>query len=694
MMLDNKYNKGHHVEELSYYYSPEQALIGNEGESGITVGNIGIQGENLTIAVLSMNRASLTIRLMNSIKKYMPKFAGEFLIGDNGSVEDEKNKLYDFMAQMPFRCRMVEFGKNFGVSGGRNRLYKEAQTDWIMSLDNDLYLIGNPLEKIQKDLAILGCHFMAIPIIDKGNNEVRLYGGHLYVENLLDRVGIGGSFSYFGNSTCPVNVEYPPFLCSFLPGYAAIINKASFFAAGAFEENMFVGFEDTEFSVRLFQKGMKVGGCGMVSFVHDHPKPQINADVAYEKKRFATDLLKESGQYFEKKHGFSVWNLSSEEWVNKRLKELVLETGDQKQVETKREVKNAKQKIALIIDKPGWALDNIASQIIRNLSDQFEFKKIYLETVDCLAGVLLMADECDLIHFLWRPLPTALDDDYTKQFIHNIRMSRDEFYDKYIASKIISVAVYDHFFLDESNKEITLKLFSDPNSIVSCYTVSSQLLDRIYRADSEIVMKPSEIIQDGVDCSLFVPQNLERFDNVKSRQVNIGWVGNSKWQVGNAEISDLKGIHTIIKPVVEKLKSEGYNIDLYTSDKNQKMIPHNEMPEFYSKIDIYVCASLCEGTPNPVLEAMACGVPVISTDVGIVKEVFGPLQREYILEKRSSECLKNALKKLLDNPQKMKDLSEENLKYIKCWDWTLMCEKFRKYFTKELTKRGRNEKKI
>ena len=694
-MLDNKYNKGHHVEEIDYYYSPEQALIGNECESGISIGNIGKEGENLTIAVLSMNRASLTIRLMNSIKKYIPYFAGEFLIGDNGSEENEKKKLYDVMNQMPFRCRMVEFGKNFGVSGGRNRLYKEVQTDWIMSLDNDLYLIGNPLAKIQKDLAILGCHFMAIPIIDKGNNEVRLYGGHLYVENLLDRVGIGGSFSYFGDSTCPVNIEYPPFLCSFLPGYAAIINKASFFAAGAFEEQMFVGFEDTEFSVRLFQKGMKVGGCGMVSFVHDHPKPQINADVTYEKKRFATDLLKESGQFFERKHGFSVWNLSSEEWVNKRLQELVLETTEQeKKNQFKKKVKNKKPKIALIIDKPEWALDNIASQIIKNLSDQFEFKKIYLETVDCLAGILLVADDCDLIHFLWRPLATAINDDYTKQFIHNIRMPEEKFYDKYVASKVISVAVYDHFFLDKSNKEITLKLFSDPDSIVSCYTVSSRLLDKIYRADPEIVMKPSEIIQDGVDCGLFIPQNLERFDNTKNRPIRIGWVGNSKLQVGDTEILDLKGIHTIIRPAVEKLKSEGYNIELYTSDRNHKMIPHNEMPGFYAGVDIYVCASLCEGTPNPVLEAMASGIPVISTDVGIVKEAFGPLQKEYILKERSSECLEDALKKLLDNPERMKKLSEENLKYIKSWDWTIICEKFRKYFSEELEKKGRNGKKI
>lgn len=193
MMASNTYVKGYHVEELRYYYSEEHSLLGSEGIQGVSTQNIGAMGQNLTIAILSMNRASLTIRLMNSIKKYIPEFAGEFLIGDNGSDEVEREKLYKKMREMPYRCRMIEFGKNFGVSGGRNRLFKEVQTDWILSMDNDLYFVGNPLKKLQKDIAILGCHFMALPLVDKSNHEMRMFHGHLYLENLVNKVGIGGS---------------------------------------------------------------------------------------------------------------------------------------------------------------------------------------------------------------------------------------------------------------------------------------------------------------------------------------------------------------------------------------------------------------------------------------------------------------------------------------------------------------------
>ena len=63
-----------------------------------------------------------------------------------------------------------------------------------------------------------------------------------------------------------------------------------------------------------------------------------------------------------------------------------------------------------------------------------------------------------------------------------------------------------------------------------------------------------------------------------------------------------------MKPVVEELQSEGYPIELKLCDSNEKMIPHHEMPDWYASIDLYICMSKIEGTPNPILECMACGL--------------------------------------------------------------------------------------
>ena len=152
--MDKALTPGYQTKLLTYMSSDNHQLIGT-GNSDRMLTNIGADGSNLTIAVLMMNRSSLTVRLMDSVKKIMPDFAGEFLIGDNGSSKSERELVKKHFSDMPFKCRCVEFGQNYGVSGGRNRLYREVKTEWIFQLDNDVYFISNPLKKIQKDIALL-----------------------------------------------------------------------------------------------------------------------------------------------------------------------------------------------------------------------------------------------------------------------------------------------------------------------------------------------------------------------------------------------------------------------------------------------------------------------------------------------------------------------------------------------------------
>ena len=133
----------------------------------------------------------------------------------------------------------------------------------------------------------------------------------------------------------------------------------------------------------------------------------------------------------------------------------------------------------------------------------------------------------------------------------------------------------------------------------------------------------------------------------------------------------------------EKNKA-GYAIEEKFADRNNKMIPHNEMPNYYNSIDLYICTSKTEGTPNPVLESMACGVPVISTDVGIVPEAFGEKQKKFILEERTKQCLKENIIKIINNKSILAELSKENLEQIKKWDWEEMSKKFKNFFDENL----------
>ena len=333
-----------------------------------------------------------------------------------------------------------------------------------------------------------------------------------------------------------------------------------------------------------------------------------------------------------------------------------------------------KPKIAIIIDKEGWAFSNAAEQIKKYLC---EFYKIDIIPIDIFGDnsikLFLLATEYDLMFFMWRGIISWIYSDYSKSYITRLGFEYEEFLEKYVRKRNIVTAVYDHLFLQSETERTDFILDN-----IKAYVVCSQKLKEIY---CEFEKKPSYVISDGVDLELFKMINSEKYNDIDNRTIKIGWTGNSKFL--DEQDDDLKGLKKVIKPAVEELISEGYDIVLKVADRNVKMIPHNEMPNYYNDIDIYVCASRTEGHPDPVLEAMACGVPIISTDVGIVNEVFGKKQKEFIIE-RTKDDLKNKIIKLLDNKKIIKQLSEENLEEIQKWSWKSKAQMFKKFFDENM----------
>lgn len=78
-------------------------------------------------------------------------------------------------------------------------------------------------------------------------------------------------------------------------------------------------------------------------------------------------------------------------------------------------------------------------------------------------------------------------------------------------------------------------------------------------------------------------------------------------------------------------------------------LPREKVFEILKKSDIFVLTSNWEGFPRSILEAMSCGLPVIASDVGGVKEAIDE-NCGILVKRRDKEGIKNALEKLLKNP--------------------------------------------
>lgn len=331
-----------------------------------------------------------------------------------------------------------------------------------------------------------------------------------------------------------------------------------------------------------------------------------------------------------------------------------------------------KPRIGLITDTNNWAFANIARQITKNLSDRFDFETIALSNdTEHVAQVFLRFKEFDLVHFFWRDILTLVDKEDVIGYFRDRGWDFEYFRTTYLTTLRKTTSVYDHLFLSEAEIQARIPLFND---IAWRYTVCSEKLNQIYRQIA-CYRDPSHVVEDGVDLELFYPRNLERLG--EDREIVVGWAGNSQW---NADNGDFKGLETIIKPAIRQLQAEGYKVRSLFADRAEGFIPHHAMVDFYNRLDVYVCASIIEGTPNPVLESAACGVPFISTDVGIVQQLCGPLQKDFILAERSSGLLAEKIKALATNPPLRVALSKENQEVIQNWTWGHQTRKFGEFF--------------
>jgi glycosyltransferase involved in cell wall biosynthesis len=143
-----------------------------------------------------------------------------------------------------------------------------------------------------------------------------------------------------------------------------------------------------------------------------------------------------------------------------------------------------------------------------------------------------------------------------------------------------------------------------------------------------------DVVHSGIDTDFFKPVDsgqLKKKMGLANEKILL-YVGFSTPRKGLEDLA--VALHLLktknIKLIVVGKWEKGYRhmFRQYLGDKAHRVLEigyvrDDEMPVYYSLADIFVLPSLLEGFGFPLVEAMACETPVISTNVGAIPEILG-----------------------------------------------------------------------
>ena len=297
-----------------------------------------------------------------------------------------------------------------------------------------------------------------------------------------------------------------------------------------------------------------------------------------------------------------------------------------------RPIPKGKPRVLLVADVPDWALDFIASAIAGHLADQFRFETIYHHPFD---HTPIDGDPFDLIYFLFS----------------GIWMPRAG--DEALARKAI-VGVHSH-------SELSPEACRTLARCRAVCTVSRRLLWEC----SERLSVPVAYTPSGVDTDLFRPR--PRGHHPRFR---VGWAGSLGPHRAN------KGLEEFLVPAVEGLP----DVELVLATREHHALSPPEMVDFYNSLDCYACVSASEGQHLPLLEAGACGLPLVSTNVGAAPELIEPGRNGIIVE-RSVEHIRRAIKLLSSHRDMACKMGELNREIVRqSWSWEVLVPRYATFF--------------
>ena len=165
-----------------------------------------------------------------------------------------------------------------------------------------------------------------------------------------------------------------------------------------------------------------------------------------------------------------------------------------------------------------------------------------------------------------------------------------------------------------------------------------------------------KVIPNYVDTEAFKPLDVQK------KKGSICFIGRLEEQknlfsllkamVGLAYVLTVVGSGPLRENLQKYAKEKEINVEFLGN------LPNSNLPELLNQHEIFVLPSLYEGMPKVLLEAMACGLPVVGTDVEGIREVIEH-EKNGVLCKTNSYSIRETIVRLMEDEELRKSLAVE-----------------------------------
>ncbi|MBI2011811.1 glycosyltransferase family 4 protein [Candidatus Daviesbacteria bacterium] len=185
----------------------------------------------------------------------------------------------------------------------------------------------------------------------------------------------------------------------------------------------------------------------------------------------------------------------------------------------------------------------------------------------------------------------------------------------------------------------------------------------------EISKIPAEkivVIYEGVS-EIFKPQSDEDIEDFRKKNnlpkeflLSIGGVGKRR--------------------NLERIKQASKDFNLVIMGETIKNLKYYELPLLYASAKALIYPSFYEGFGLPILEAFACGIPVITSNISSMPEVAG--EAAIYVDPENTEELAKKIKLIVEDDSKRKELINRGFERVKLFSWQKCAQETAKVYSK------------